>query len=102
MRIKNQIFFLLFIIFLSGCNKIENIEYSNDEHESVLQFIKKLGYHDHEIRDIGDAYLVDGDILFAKNGKPNFSIFGDGPKTKHYGTTNYVGYHIQPNIKVRI
>lgn len=48
--------------------------------QSALEFIKKLGYQDFEIEDLGDKYLVDGDILFAKNVNPSFSIFDEGRK----------------------
>jgi hypothetical protein len=63
------------------------------------EYIKKLGYKDGEIQDLGNAWLVDGDIRFDKNSQPDLSIF-DGPKTEQYGSGNYVGYNEQPSIVI--
>lgn len=107
---KRIVFFSRFLVLLSvmsfllfSCKKtdITPQQPGIGQDNSVLSYIKKLGYRDSEIKDIGDEYLVDGDILFAKNSTPDFSIFG-GPKTEQYGTANYVGYNVQPNILVYI
>lgn len=71
------------------------------ENNPVLNYIKKLGYNESQIRDLGDEYLVDEDILFSKTGTPDLSVF-DAPKTEQYGTANYVGYNVQPNILVYV
>lgn len=103
---KRSCLFFLSIVFFATCNKSEPVLEDgrvDGESHSVIEYIKRLGYHESEIRDIDDNYyLVDGDILFVKDAKPSFSIFGDGPKTKQSGTSNYVGYNIQPNVTVRI
>lgn len=103
---KKVCLFLLCASILSACSKrdrlFEDESLEGSENQSALEFIKKLGYQDFEIEDLGDEYLVDGDILFAKDINPSLSIFGEGPKTKQYGTSNYVGYIKQPNIRVRI
>lgn len=87
-----------------SCTKSDRMldEDTSLEDQSTYAFIKKLGYQDSEIMDLGDEYLVDGDILFAKHVQPSFSIFGEGPTTKQYGTNYYVGYNVQPNITVRV
>lgn len=102
---KKLLLVLLPGLVLFSCSK--NTDQTPQETPSainnpVYQYIKKLGFHDSEIKDIGKEYLVDEDILFPKNGQPDFSIFNDGPKTEQYGTSNYVGYNVQPNITVRI
>lgn len=55
-------------IFLFSCRESDEIlnedVQTEDRDRSMYQFIKKLGYQDFEIQDIGDEYLVDGDILF--------------------------------------
>lgn len=102
---KTQLFTLLLCTLLFSCNKSDQIlEQSQVESkdQSTYEFIKKLGYSDSEIKDQGDEYLVDGDLLFSKNDQPSFSIFEDGPKTKQYGTNVYVSYNLQPNITIRI
>lgn len=88
-------------IVLFSCKKteIDRIEARIDKAVPMYSYIQKLGYKDSEIKDIGKEYLVDGDLLFSKESKPDFSIF-DGPKTEQYGTANYVGYDIQPSITV--
>ncbi|MBZ4188242.1 M57 family metalloprotease [Niabella beijingensis] len=105
---KLSLLTLLLCVLTFSCKKSDKILNEDQQNKvekedhSVYQFIKKLGYSDSEIKDLGSEYLVDGDILFAKNELPNFSIFQQSPKTKQYGTSYYVGYNIQPNITVRI
>lgn len=90
-------------ILLFSCKKndIASSDSAVDKDTPMYSYIKKLGYQDSEIKDIGKEYLVDEDLLFAKDSKPDFSIF-DGPKTEQYGTANYVGFDIQPSIKVYV
>ncbi|MVT08275.1 M57 family metalloprotease [Chitinophaga tropicalis] len=89
-------------VLLFSCKKNEITPQKPDsESNPVLSYIKKLGYNDGQIKDIGDEYLVDGDILFSKNSNPDLSI-ADGPKAEQYGTANYVGYDVQPNILVYV
>jgi len=103
---KLSLLTVLLCILMFSCTKadkeIDQSPQIEKEDQSVYQYIKKLGYRDSEIKDIGDEYLVDGDLLFAKNSKPNFSVFQEGPKTKQYGTNYFVGYNEQPNLTVRI
>jgi hypothetical protein len=88
---------------LFSCKKVSNEspEIDSKKQGAVYEYIKKLGYKDSEIKDHGDGYLVDGDILFNKNSHPDFSLF-DGPQTEQYGTGNLVGYNEQPNIVLYI
>lgn len=90
-------------ILLFSCKKSVNSSPEPDSNvdNAVYEYIKKLGFKDSEIKDIGDEYLVDGDMLFNKNSNPDFSIF-NGPKTEQYGTANYIGYNDQPNIGIYI
>src|SRR5688572_2447157 len=93
---------IVLAIFLFSCKKGNNSpEIDSKKQGTVYEYIKKLGYKDSEIKDYGDKYLVDGDILFSKNAQPDFSIF-DGPKTEQYGTSNYIGYFEQPDIRIYI
>ncbi|SFO21238.1 Dual-action HEIGH metallo-peptidase [Chitinophaga sp. YR627] len=88
---------------LFSCSK-SNIEPEPAEglpDNAVLSYIKKLGYKDSQIKDIGEEYLVDEDILFSKTSQPDLSLL-DEPKTEQYGTANYVGYIYQPYITVNI
>lgn len=84
-----------------GGNIESNIEGNIDKSTAAYKYIKDLGYRDSEIKDIGKQYLVDGDILFDKNSNPDFSIFGR-VHPEQYGSANYVGYNIQPNITIRV
>jgi hypothetical protein len=82
--------------FLSSCKK--SFESSSETKQgTVYEYIKKLGYADTEIQDLGDEYIVDGDIVFSKNSQPDFSIF-DGPKPEQYGTGSFIDYNEQPSI----
>lgn len=94
--------FSALILFLFSCKK--NVTSSQDPagtDNSVYEYIKKLGYSDSDIKDEGDRYRVDGDIIFDKNASPDFSIF-DKAKTEQYGGANYVGYNEQPFVSVHI
>jgi hypothetical protein len=88
---------LTLLLFSCKKNFNESPEIDSQKQGTVYEYIKKLGYQDSEIRDIGDGYLADGDIYFNKNSQPDLSIF-DGPQTEQYGTGNFVGYNEQPNI----
>jgi hypothetical protein len=101
---KNIVFFIFIALIILSCKKNDsNIKPLNtDTLQTVYQFIKNLGYADKEIKDNGNEYLVDECMLFPKNIRPNFSIFGTQPLTKQYGSSNYVGYYLQPTITVRI
>jgi len=100
---KKLLLFILPALFLFSCKKddLKREKQNEDTSNRVWQYIKKLGFTDSEIKDIGDNYLVDGDILFPKNSNPDFSVFG-GPATEQYSAANAVGFNIQPNITVRI
>lgn len=99
--------YLIILSVLSGvlfsCSKkdIAPKPAETDLNNPVLSYIKALGYTDSEIKDLGEEYLVDEDILFSKTGTPDLSVF-DAPKTEQYGTANYVGYNVQPNILVYV
>ena len=89
-----------FLLF--SCKKsVNNSPETDSNKDRVYEYIKKLGFRDKDIKDIGDKYVVDGDILFDKNSDPDFSIL-EGPKTEQYGTANYIGYDEQPHIGVYI
>jgi hypothetical protein len=88
-----------FAIALFSCKKNTNTAQKSNDGNSVYEYIKKLGFSENSIQDAGDKYIVEGDILFDKNSKPDFSIFS-GTKTEQYGTANYVGLDYQTNITV--
>ena len=89
--------------FLFSCKKNTDASLETGKKQgTVYEYIIKLGYTDAEIQDIGDDYLVDGDILFSKSSQPDFSIFDDGPQTEQYVTGSFIGYNEQPNIVLLI
>lgn len=90
-------------VLLFSCKKSikSSSETDGNNDNSVYEYIQKLGYKDSEIQDMGAEYLVDGDIVFAKNSNPDFSQFG-GPKAEQYGSSNYIGYDVQPNLLVYV
>jgi hypothetical protein len=100
---KKFLFFAAAVLLFVSCKKTDRA--ADDENlnsnDPVYKYIKALGYRSSEITDMGTEYLVDGDIAFSKTAQPDFSIF-NGPKTEQYGTANYVGYSLQPAIRVRI
>ena len=84
-------------ILLFSCKKGVNESPGTDTSKQgdVYAYIKGLGYEDSEIKDIGDHYLVDGDIIFRKD-----RDLSPKAQTEQYGSGNYVGYNEQPNIVV--
>lgn len=84
-----------------SCKKGEDKhqEVANPKAEAVLAYIKSMGFPASSIKDIGEEYLVEGDISFPKNmalPAPN------DPKTEQY----YTGYLVSPanrtNIRVYV
>lgn len=74
--------------------------------DPVYNYIKKLGYKESVIKDMGNYYLVGGDITFSKNSKIETNseshLAPDQVQTRQYGTQNYIGWNRQPNINVRL
>jgi hypothetical protein len=100
---KKILLFLMPVLFVFSCRKTDRIDETSttDKSTPMYQYIKQLGYRDSEIVDNGTEYLVDGDLLFSKTAQPDMGFF-NGPREEQYGTSNYVGYTVQPNITVRI
>lgn len=91
-------------LLLFSCSKIEPTEQQPDPVDKstpMYRYIKQMGYRDSEIREQGNNYVVDGDMLFSKTAQPDISESGNGATTEQYGLANYVGYNIQPNITIR-
>ena len=109
---KKIILLALPFLMLLSCKKNEkgvsdslvnnkNQAYTAESAASVYKYLTGLGYKSDEIHDEGDKYVVDGDILYAKNNPPNISKPA-GPTTEQYSTSNIVGYDVQPNIILKI
>jgi hypothetical protein len=68
--------------------------------DDVFSYIKSLGFSDDQIRDNGDRYIVDGDIVFAKNMKiPDHDRDHTGGRTQQY-FAQAVNINRQSNIRV--
>jgi hypothetical protein len=108
MKKKNLLYaFLAFITLLSfnSCKKSQNDLTSLNKEKtstSVLAYIKSLGYRDSEIKDVGNDYQVDEDILFSKNAVID-SLKSSTSKLKvdQYGYQNYLGLDAS-NVIVRV
>jgi hypothetical protein len=77
-----------------------------EPNEELLQFIKNLGFSESAIKDVGDSYLVGGDMSFPKNTiletNPERHTDPKSLQTRQYGMQNYVGFNRQPNITIRV
>lgn len=60
---------LLVILLAGSCKKDNNNIQVIDEKKEVLSYIKSLGFSESSIIDIGNEYVVEGDISFPKNMK---------------------------------
>ncbi|MBO9616509.1 MAG: hypothetical protein J7619_27720 [Dyadobacter sp.] len=69
--------------------------------QKVYSYIKSLGFKDSEIKDIGNDFLVDGDMLFDKSVVPD-TLNNRNGRVQQYGVSNYIGYNEQPFVTVRI
>lgn len=67
---KNYIYFILFSILLISCDHkdIQEIDsqISKQEYNTDVTAIQDLGFDSTDIKDIGDSYLVEGDIILTK------------------------------------
>ncbi len=64
-KIKNLFYFLMLLVIIS-CKKDNNNIEVIDENKDVLMYIKSLGYSESSINDVGNEYVVQGDISFPK------------------------------------
>ncbi|MGF7075147.1 M57 family metalloprotease [Mucilaginibacter sp. R-33] len=106
---KNQNLKLAFIAFttllsFNSCKKaIYDLAPADKEKNSTsaLDYIKSLGFHDSDIKDIGTDYLVDGDMLFSKK-TVVATTNGNASKIKtdQYGAQNYLG--LNTNVVINI
>jgi hypothetical protein len=55
------------LLAIVSCKKDNNNMQVIDEKEEVLSYIKSLGFSESSIIDIGNEYVVEGDISFPKN-----------------------------------
>ncbi len=90
----------LFLVF-NSCTKeklsINNVQEIKTD-SSILAYIKELGYNDSDIKDLGEEYLVDGDIVFSKNTIIKNTTKAKGLKVSQYGT----GSHTNENVVIQI
>ena len=98
---KNKFYLIIvgIVILLSSCQKDYELSLANDsldvsseidkDSETYLK-IKELGFITDSISDIGEYYLVEGDILF-----PKYTL-------KQARTSYLIPWDKQPNITVRI
>nr|WP_121272882.1 M57 family metalloprotease [Pedobacter schmidteae] len=74
----NKILNLILLIILSfvvSCSKVSDDHKPElTQNQELLSYIKSLGFSESVIKDLGDEYLVDGDISFPKDMKIPSSI----------------------------
>ncbi len=109
---KSSLFLLLITILAIGsCKKDQKASGQQSNTDSkVVAYIKKLGFKQSDIHDYVDYYIVDGDILFAKNAiidttKTKLDANSDPSqlsklRTEQTGTGSYVGANINVIIQV--
>ncbi|WP_231491238.1 hypothetical protein [Pedobacter sp. Leaf170] len=54
------------LLVIISCKKDNNNIEVIDENKDVLMYIKSLGYSESSINDVGNEYVVQGDISFPK------------------------------------
>ncbi len=93
--LNNLLVLILFLAVIIGCttdsieeNSTQDQNMSDDISSSVLKSIKSYGYKDDVIEDLGDYYLVDGDIVFYKNKR--YRPLSNDPITKQRQHPNSV------------
>ncbi|PWS26778.1 hypothetical protein DHW03_12155 [Pedobacter yonginense] len=68
LRFKTASLLAIIIILFYGCKKdVENLQPVQKKTDKVIEYIKSLGLDTSKIQDLGDMYLVEGDISFPKN-----------------------------------
>ncbi|AXT59642.1 hypothetical protein D1816_04480 [Aquimarina sp. AD10] len=98
---------LFFVIILTGCSEDNLIEDDNvtqneipTENDSVLQSIRNWGFSENVIEDLGDRYLVDGDITFYKNKKYRSPSNTNTKQREHPNsvTINDINVYLNPGM----
>lgn len=91
----------LMLVSLFSCDTQEPVVPDGDglKQTERLQEILDIGFERSDIEDLGDYYLVEGDIYFSKDGSTPTSV--DGRKGQA-STNNLISYAERPNITVRI
>lgn len=99
---------LITLLIVNGCgdnplDETSGPQSTNRNEESVLNYITELGFEDSDIQDMGECYLVEGDIRFSKSMVFAESEVDSGQaRTKQRGYGSYV---VQSNLssgKVRV
>jgi len=105
MKTKQTIKGLLMIAAISiyslGCKKNgESVtQPETNKKDAVFNYIKSLGFPASSIKDIGNDYIVEEDILFSKDMQIPSST---GPKTEQYYTGNLVSTTNRTNIRILV
>lgn len=72
----------------------------NQETDEVLTYIQSLGFKTADTKDMGNYYLVQGDIRFSKD--LSFKETASTGRTKQYSTGRLLDAANQPNIRILI
>ncbi len=105
MKKKNlscQFLLLASILVFNSCSKshedFDSKSQTTTVNNSVIAYIKELGYQDSDIKDLGDDYLVDGDLLFSKNVPIQSTIGNSNARVSQNGGS----YYVTPSISTAI
>src|ERR1700755_3326102 len=81
---------LLFFVAIVSCKKndLKKEGQSGDNASAVYKTLRDIGFSPADIKDLGDYYLVDGDLLFKKVGTNTSSIQHYFEKGANAGKTN--------------
>lgn len=93
--------------------KTETLESINKKDEILYEKLLKAGFKSENIKDLGDSYIFEGDMLFKKNNTNmeyfdkyfNFDRNGKRPnsnETKQWSTQNVISSDESERIKVNI
>ncbi|WP_281990126.1 M57 family metalloprotease, partial [Aquimarina aggregata] len=87
--VKNVLILNSLFLLLIGCSNDDKVLENENllQNDPVLQTIEKWGFSKDDIKDLGDYYLVDGDIVFYKDEK---YLSPDSPSTKQRQHPNSV------------
>ncbi len=103
MRYFNYAIALYCVIFLASCQKNSNTEEIQPLSEEHLQLIEQLGFNTEGITDVGDAYLVEEDILLEKSRLTTYlPLNNTETNLKQARVNSLISYNNQTNITVRI
>ncbi len=94
---------VLACFYFTSCNdqKLESSFNAIDENDPVFKRIISLGFTKSDVQDLGQYYLVEGDITFSKSSLQNLQPTSNG-RSDQASRNELISFDRQPTVSIRI